>query len=105
MTLEERLEKIELLLVSLIERERIREFTPSKNSHGSSDVRSSRAANGADMAASVRRKKESGEGPTPRGQSATQSCCDSRRRGCCRSGGLRRDRRGAARRCGGLDRR
>ena len=37
-------------------------FTPSKNSHGSSDARSSRAANGAGMAASMRRKKSLGRG-------------------------------------------
>ena len=67
MTVEERLEKIESLLVALVERRRSRTSTKSRSSPGSSANPASLAGNGAASVVSGLRRSCQGVGPMPAG--------------------------------------
>ena len=62
MTIDERLDRIESLLLSLVEKERVRSGIRSRNSRGSSDAPPSPAGSGAATVASWRRKRKAVEG-------------------------------------------
>ena len=92
MTLEERLEKIESLLVSLLEKERVREWYSVEEFSrivGRAEFTCREWCRHGRISA---KKKESGAVPTPRGRSATRNFCDSRGKDCFRFGGQQRDR-------------
>ncbi len=67
MTVEERLEKIEAMLLVLVERQQVREWYSVEEFARIVGRRSSPAANGAATVASRPRRKKAAAAPTPRG--------------------------------------